>query len=155
MAECGRCGRCCQDVRLAESPDMLERAYLYWKKSPSIEPSFSEIYLIYPMLRFVREEPGEDLPYHYTCVHYRLDDAGLPSCGIHPIRPRMCRDFPYYEMRSISTARALSAPTRAAPTISPTRNRNHLDFGTRRRYPRSRKKRRDTTVRKTRPVKGD
>lgn len=97
MAECGRCGRCCQDVRLAESPDMLERAYLYWKKSPSIEPSFSEIYLIYPMLRFVREEPGEDLPYHYTCVHYRLDDTGLPSCGIHPIRPSMCRDFPYYE----------------------------------------------------------
>lgn len=97
MAECKRCGRCCQDVRLAESPDMLERAYRYWKKSPSIDPAFSEIYLIYPMLRFVREDPREDLPYHYRCVHYGLDELGIPSCAIHPIRPMMCRDFPFYE----------------------------------------------------------
>ncbi|MCU0844570.1 MAG: YkgJ family cysteine cluster protein [Spirochaetes bacterium] len=97
MAECKRCGICCQDVRLAESPDMLERAYLYWKKTPSIDPNFSEIYLIFPMLRFLYEDQREDLPYHYRCVHYAHDENGLPACSIHPIRPRMCRDFPHYD----------------------------------------------------------
>ncbi len=97
MAECKRCGICCQDVRLAESPDMLERAYHYWKKTPSIDPNFSEIYLIFPMLRFLYEDQREDLPYHYRCVHYALDENGLPACSIHPIRPRMCRDFPHYD----------------------------------------------------------
>jgi len=97
MGHCKRRGFCCQDVMLAESPDMLERAYRYWKKSRSIDPDFSEIYLIYPMLEFRFEKPEEDLPYHYRCKHYTLDAAGTPTCSIYDIRPRMCRDFPYYE----------------------------------------------------------
>lgn len=97
MGKCKRRGFCCQDVRLAESPDMLERAYGYWKRSKSIDPVFSEIYLIYPMLKFKFENPEEDMPYHYHCVHFSHDAEGIPMCSIYPIRPRMCRDFPYYE----------------------------------------------------------
>lgn len=97
MGHCKRRGLCCQDVRLAESPEMLARAYSYWLKSPGIDPAFSEIYLIFPMLVFRHESPGEDLPYHYRCKHFTHDAGGLPACSIYPIRPRMCRDFPYYE----------------------------------------------------------
>ncbi len=96
MGHCKRRGYCCQDVRLAEPPDMLERAYRYWKKSPSIDPGFSEIYLIYPMLKFKYENPTEDLPYHYRCAHFSVTGDNLPACSIYEIRPRMCRDFPYY-----------------------------------------------------------
>lgn len=97
MGACKRRGYCCQDVRLSEPPDMLKRAYSYWKKSSSVDPKFSEIYLIYPMLTFKFEKPDEDLPYHYLCKHYTIDGEGLPSCSIYEIRPGMCRDFPYYE----------------------------------------------------------
>ena len=97
MGECKRCGQCCQDVRLAESPETLERAYTFWRKSSSIDPLFSEIYLIYPMLTFSYEEKGADFPYHYHCKHYTLDSRGVPACSIHPIRPRMCRQFPHYD----------------------------------------------------------
>jgi len=97
MGDCKRCGKCCQDVRLAESPDLLEKAYGYWKKTKQIDPDFSEIYLIYPMLTFLYEDPKEDLPYHYHCKHYTVDNLGLPACSIHHIRPRMCKGFPYYE----------------------------------------------------------
>jgi len=97
MGDCIRCGSCCQDVRLAEQPELLEKAYYYWKKTKQIDPEFSEIYLIYPMLVFLYENSKEDLPYHYRCKHYTADQSGLPACSIHEIRPRMCRDFPYYE----------------------------------------------------------
>jgi len=97
MPSCQRRGYCCQDVRLAESPELLKKAYHFWKKSPKVDPSFSEIYLIYPMLIFKFENPQEDLPYHYRCKHFSHDDQGLPCCSIYEIRPKMCRDFPYYE----------------------------------------------------------
>lgn len=97
MGHCKRRGICCQDVRLAEDPALLKRAYEFWIKSPSIKPTFSEIYLIYPMLEFKFENTAEDLPYHYRCKHFKHDDTGLPACSIYEIRPRMCRDFPYYE----------------------------------------------------------
>ena len=80
MRKCKRRGYCCQDVRLAESPDMLKRAYEYWRKSASIDPKFSEIYLIYPMLIFNYENPEEDLPYHYHCKHFTYDDEETPTC---------------------------------------------------------------------------
>ncbi len=97
MGHCKRRGYCCQDVRLAESPEMLRSAYEFWKRSPSVDPNFSEIYLIFPMLSYIREEPDSDLPYHYRCRHFTRDESGLPTCAIYPYRPRMCRDFPYYE----------------------------------------------------------
>jgi len=97
MGECKRCGLCCQDVRLAESPETLERAYAFWRKSASIDPLFSEIYLIYPMLTFLYEEKGADFPYHYHCKHYTRDNQGKPACSIHPMRPRMCGEFPHYD----------------------------------------------------------
>ena len=97
MGHCKRRGHCCQDVRLAESPETLETAYTYWIKSPKIDPKFSEIYLIYPMLTFKFENEDEDLPYHYLCKHFTHDDQGLPACSIYSIRPSMCRDFPYYD----------------------------------------------------------
>lgn len=97
MKTCKRRGYCCQDVRLAEDPDLLKKAYGFWKKSKGIDPNFSEIYLIYPMLEFQFETPDEDLPYHYRCRHFGHDADGTPACLIHEIRPRMCRDFPYYE----------------------------------------------------------
>ena len=53
MGQCKRRGYCCQDVRLAESPDMLRTAYEFWKKSAKIDPNFSEIYLIFPMLKII------------------------------------------------------------------------------------------------------
>lgn len=97
MGECKRRGYCCKDVRLAEDPQMLETAYHYWKKSKTIDPNFSEIYLIYPMLTFKFENPEEDLPYHYHCKHFTHDENGLPTCSIHPIRPKMCSGFPHYD----------------------------------------------------------
>lgn len=97
MGHCKRRGYCCQDVRLAESPDMLKKAYTYWKGMTSIDPRFSEIYLIYPMLAFKFEKPGDDLPYHYACRFFTHDENRLPACSIHEIRPAMCRDFPYYD----------------------------------------------------------
>ncbi|MCU0847642.1 MAG: YkgJ family cysteine cluster protein [Spirochaetes bacterium] len=97
MGHCKRRGYCCQDILLAESPDTLRTAYEFWKKTKSIDPNFSEIYLIYPMLVFKFEKSDEDLPYHYRCKHFTRDENGVPACSIHPIRPGMCRDFPYYE----------------------------------------------------------
>ena len=76
---------------------MLERAYQYWKESSSVDPDFSEIYLIYPMLTFKYENSKEDLAYHYHCKHFKYDGSGIPTCSIYEIRPRMCRDFPYYD----------------------------------------------------------
>jgi Fe-S-cluster containining protein len=109
MKTCKRRGYCCQDVRLAESPYMLERAYNYWKKIKSIDPEFSEIYLIYPMLEFKHENSKEDLPYHYRCKHFLQDSEGIPACSIYEIRPRMCRDFPYYEdVKSLDRNETLS-----------------------------------------------
>jgi Fe-S-cluster containining protein len=97
MGHCKRKGYCCQDVRLAESPETLKTAYEFWKKSSRIDPNFSEIYLIYPMLTFKYEHAAEDLPYHYCCKHFTADDKGTPACSVYPIRPKMCRDFPFYE----------------------------------------------------------
>lgn len=97
MKTCKRRGYCCQDVRLAEDPEMLRKAYEAWRNLPSVDPKFSEIYLIYPMLTFLYENPKEDLPYHYCCKHFTFDENGTPTCSIYEIRPRMCRDFPYYE----------------------------------------------------------
>jgi len=97
MGHCKRRGYCCQDVRLAEPPDLLRTAYEFWKKSAKVDPNFSEIYMIFPMLVFTYENREEDLPYHYRCKHYTVDETGLPTCSIHPYRPRMCRDFPYYD----------------------------------------------------------
>jgi Fe-S-cluster containining protein len=97
MGHCKRRGFCCQDVRLSESPDILETAYNFWKKSKKIDPNFSDIYMIYPMLTFKFENDTEDIPYHYSCKHFIHDENNLPTCSIHHIRPRMCRDFPYYD----------------------------------------------------------
>ena len=97
MGICKRKGYCCQDVRLAEPPDVLREAYEFWRKSKSVDPAFSEIYLIYPMLSFLFENHEEDLPYHYKCKHFTHDENGVPACSIYEIRPAMCRDFPYYE----------------------------------------------------------
>ena len=108
MRECIRCGRCCQDVRLAESPELLEKAYNYWRKSKQIDPGFSEIYLIYPMLEFLYENSEEDLPYHYRCKHYNIDESGMPACSIHEIRPGMCREFPFYEGVMLAEEESLS-----------------------------------------------
>lgn len=109
MGTCKRRGYCCQDVRLAESPDMLRRAYEYWKRMKSIDPNFSEIYLIYPMLEFRFENLKEDLPYHYLCRHFTHDKDGIPACSIYEIRPAMCREFPYYkDIGSLDTNGPLS-----------------------------------------------
>lgn len=94
---CKRRGYCCQDVRLAESPDMLEKAYHYWKKSSSIDPKFSDIYIIYPMLTFKYENPEKDFSFHYYCKHFKYNADGISTCTIYDIRPQMCRNFPYYD----------------------------------------------------------
>ena len=97
MGHCKRKGLCCQDLRLAESPDALRTAYEYWKRSSGIDPNFSEIYLIYPMLSFKFENQDEDFPYHYRCKHFTTDTSGVPACSIYSLRPKMCSGFPYYE----------------------------------------------------------
>jgi len=79
MKECKRRGYCCQDVRLAEDPDLLRTAYEKWRSLSTVDPKFSEIYLIYPMLTFLFEKPEEDLPYHYRCKHFAHDAEGLPA----------------------------------------------------------------------------
>ncbi|OHD66650.1 MAG: hypothetical protein A2176_05140 [Spirochaetes bacterium RBG_13_51_14] len=75
----------------------MRAAYEFWRRSSKIDPRFSEIYIIFPMLVFKHESPDENLPYHYRCKHFTTDEQGLPSCSIYPYRPRMCRDFPCYE----------------------------------------------------------
>jgi len=49
------------------------------------------------MLEFKGEDPSGDLPYHYRCKHFAIGADGLPACSIYAYRPRMCRDFPYYD----------------------------------------------------------
>jgi Fe-S-cluster containining protein len=97
MGHCKRRGHCCQDVRLAESPEMLRSAYEFWKKSSRVDPNFSDIYLIYPMLSFKFENSTEDLSYHYYCKNFTRDENGTPACSIYSHKPKMCTDFPYYE----------------------------------------------------------
>lgn len=106
--ECKRCGNCCNDVRLAESPEVLQRAYKYWLQLSMINPNFSEIYLIYPMLTFKYQNLSEDLPYHYACKHFTFDSHGLGLCSIYDIRPRMCKDFPYYDGIALAPEEKLS-----------------------------------------------
>jgi len=97
MGYCKRRGYCCQDIRLAEPPYVLRRAYEYWRDMKVIDPKFSDIYLIYPMLEFKFDNQKADLPYHYKCKHFTRDESGIPTCSIYDVRPAMCRDFPYYD----------------------------------------------------------
>jgi Fe-S-cluster containining protein len=107
-------GHCCEDIGLYISPEEMKLTYERWVKglnnSPSIkmsensgnksERNYGEIYLLYPMLIFTKqdythpEKPKEKKVgkvYHYTCVHY---DKKKRECGIYDIRPYMCRSYP-------------------------------------------------------------
>ncbi len=49
------------------------------------------------MLAIKFENSAEDIPYHYYCKHFGKDENGTPVCSIYPYRPKMCKEFPYYE----------------------------------------------------------
>lgn len=111
-------GHCCEDIGLDVSPEDMRASYMRWLESQGREcrgpeigmnaerikmrrdttPLYQDIHLIYPMLRFLRQdtihpdggrEVGRPI-YHYTCNHY---DAAKGRCGIYAIRPVMCSSF--------------------------------------------------------------
>ena len=109
-----RCmGDCCEDIGIGLSPDELKQCYFNFinnltKHTDNIEMSekkrdyrlFADIYLLYPMLRFVKsnfihpESPknkSEYMVYHYTCVHFNKKER---KCDIYDIRPQMCVTYP-------------------------------------------------------------
>ena len=115
-------GFCCDDIGLHASPQELQNSYHTWlnrvttgkppiltedismSNSPSGLRFWYEIYLIYPMLEFLRVDnihpdgeidfTGEDKIkpiYHYKCKHHNKKTG---DCDIYEERPMMCRTFP-------------------------------------------------------------
>lgn len=115
-----RCwGHCCRTFSLPLGPAELEAAYHRWvalKLSPGGQRLvrggsdkeyerfniIQDIHLIYPMVRYLgcfnhppfkEVNPSPRVPTHYyTCKHF---SESTRSCTIYPIRPAMCRDYPY------------------------------------------------------------
>ena len=108
---CNGCGACCEKFFLPLSPQELIDAYRYFKdRDDRLTMSFlnerkagvhdfriyQDIELVAPMVRLIEEVQETDDNRHgywYTCIHY---DQSKKRCGIHNIRPRMCRGFPFY-----------------------------------------------------------
>lgn len=106
---CNGCGACCRKFFLPLSPGQLMESFRDKKASlekatslqmdnniPSMGKLYEDMEVIAPMVRLIRKkkegEPGGP-GYYYRCVHY---DRKGHKCGIHSIRPRMCRGFPFY-----------------------------------------------------------
>ena len=89
---CLRCGRCCEDVQIAYSPEELKKAFSNWVESSGSYPK--EIYLLYPMFVYKRFN-GKTRRWHYKCKHF-VKLGGKPTCTIHKFRPKMCKNFPNY-----------------------------------------------------------
>jgi len=110
-----RCsGHCCENVCIPISPEQLKASFLKRSAEDKARLSTSEswwnnafidIDLIYPMLRFKREQrvhedsgdlnkslaekaSGDGKYYVYSCVHY---EKRTGNCGIYDIRPDMCK----------------------------------------------------------------
>lgn len=102
---CNGCGSCCEKFTLCYSPDELKELYRSWKSGSNTAVKMNgdvqyrnaveDIDLVYPMVRFLSKKhiDGYRDSYIYTCIHY---DKKNKKCGIHDIRPRMCRAFPFY-----------------------------------------------------------
>lgn len=104
-------GICCKNLGLVNiSPQTLEISYRNFLNPPigngmgmdkvsQSAPTYQDIWLIYPMLRFLyadKKHPNGDVEiehivYHYSCVHL---DPKTGKCSIYEIRPRMCMSFP-------------------------------------------------------------
>jgi len=123
MTESRCTGHCCQDFAISTSPEELEVSYLRWLGMShysnntetdlprgealyrhkglerGVPPIYTDIHLIYPMLKFVkkdywhpdRPEDKQSHPvYHYRCVHFDDDEK---KCTVYPFRPTVCRAF--------------------------------------------------------------
>jgi Fe-S-cluster containining protein len=86
----GCTGECCREFPMSTPYAVLMDNYKAWisgnKDGLTI---INDIHLIFPMVRRVRKEDGNQL---YSCVHW---DRKTKLCGIYDIRPQMCRDYPY------------------------------------------------------------
>jgi Fe-S-cluster containining protein len=96
---CLRCGQCCQQLHLSESPQELKDAYNRFEACGEEEPRYAEISAIFPMLEFVARDESDPLqPYLYRCKNlFKEGSTGLYSCKIHSERPYLCQGFPFYE----------------------------------------------------------
>ena len=91
--KCRRCGKCCARLGIDKSPTKLKAMYTDWVKSKNKLVVIEDIYLIYPMLRFIVYDKKAKL-YMYSCIH-REKKKGKATCGIQSIKPKMCSQFPY------------------------------------------------------------
>ncbi|PKL38789.1 MAG: hypothetical protein CVV44_07935 [Spirochaetae bacterium HGW-Spirochaetae-1] len=89
MGDCIRYGTCCQDVRLAEQPYMLQTAYEYWLKTPK---------KIFPVITGVS----------ITRLMMRVSDAAQSTSFVKKCAPV----FPIMMKLSILTATRLRASMR-------------------------------------------
>lgn len=87
--ECNRCGQCCENFTLNNSPlQLLE--YFARKTAHGFEPQD-------PMLWTGQLEPKQqpDGSYRYSCGYFQRDPDGLGVCSIYDKRPDLCSRFPY------------------------------------------------------------
>lgn len=107
-----RCtGACCLDIGLRVSPEEMKESYEAWLKKPNLVMAngnknstiWHEIWLIYPMLKFLRKDKiHPEFPwqkqletiYHYECKHF---DKKKKICTIYDSRPDMCSSYPNKE----------------------------------------------------------
>ena len=85
-------------------PEELARAYNAWRGKREVRgvPKYHEIFLIAPMLLFLRgpaTRKGKRY-WFYKCKHFIRRGDGKGSCSIYSIRPSMCSGFPWYEVES-------------------------------------------------------
>lgn len=88
MIKCGMCGRCCADINSTSSPEQISNMV-----TPAGLVPLAECWI--PAGRLA------DGRYHYRCNYY---DARSKRCRIHEVRPRVCRDFPFYGKIEIGKA---------------------------------------------------
>jgi Fe-S-cluster containining protein len=90
---CKRCGKCCVDLYLPFSPSELKNSYDAWANNKESIVQHKEIYLIYPMLKYLHKKGDQ---YYYRCKHLEYLKDGTAKCSIYDHRPKMCSEFPFY-----------------------------------------------------------
>jgi len=108
--KCKRCGQCCSQMILPVSPLRLKRKYLSWKlwyrktirkkEYQKNHNTLRDVWLVYPMLVFIREAPEfeeqtqsgdvkSERKYMYRCKNLEMEN-GVATCTIHDIKPYLC-----------------------------------------------------------------
>ncbi len=96
--QCSRCGHCCQNVALNESPKKLNEYYQNWRHNKKDENGkkknwANDIWLIYPMLMY-KGFDSKVGKHRYFCKNLKkVKNKNEFFCTIYKDRPEMCADF--------------------------------------------------------------